>query len=251
VKGRVLDVHVIPSGLVAAILVFVVPAPDALPAGTPAVVQNNPSWGDHVTDDQNKEEAKARTREVHDAPSGLVTKVRELAATATNKPTCGDQHMLVQASVIGKVCEVHVMPSGLVAARLVEVVEPVALAPPATAQNNPSCGDHVIAFHVVAVPGKVLAVHVIPSGLVAAVVVDNRSNDPIPATAHQIPSSGAHTDDDQMFEVIAAFVNTGVRFGLGIAKTFVETAVVWLYTMTLLGAPVGVRTTLLAVRTPE
>jgi hypothetical protein len=66
-----------------------------------------------------------------------------------------------------------------------------------------------------------------PSGLVAAVFVVRVPPTPpgYPETAHHIPSSGAHTADDQMFEVIAAFVKVGAGLGLGIARTFVEAAV--------------------------
>jgi hypothetical protein len=46
-----------------------------------------------------------------------------------------------------------------------------------------------------------------------------------PETAHQIPNSGAHTADDQALDDIAAFVNAGTGFALGMARTFVEAAV--------------------------
>ena len=79
-----------------------------------------------------------------------------------------------------------------------------------------------------AVPGKVLSVHVIPSGLVAARVDAMLLTPPLPdqpETAHQIPNSGAHTADDQALDDIAAVANAGAASRLGMARTFVDAAV--------------------------
>ena len=75
-------------------------------------------------------------------------------------------------------------------------------------------------------------VHVIPSGLVAARFDGKDAEGPEvdpslaqPETAHQMPSSGAHTADDQMFELMVTVANAGTGLGLGMAKTFVEAVV--------------------------
>lgn len=80
--------------------------------------------------------------------------------------------MQVHAALVGNVTDVQLIPSELIAERVVVRELPFAVViAPATAQKIPSSGDHVTDDQYVAVPGKVRAVHVTPSGLVAATVV--------------------------------------------------------------------------------
>ena len=110
--------------------------------------------------------------DVHDTPSELMRDVPFDKPEITRKiPRSGDHVMQVHAAEVGNVTDVQFIPSGLVAALFV-VRAPlfVVWIAPATAQNMPSSGDHVTDDQYVAVPGMVRAVHVTPSGLVAATV---------------------------------------------------------------------------------
>lgn len=109
--------------------------------------------------------------EVQFTPFELVPHVALSAVIARNIPNLGDHVIHTQARDVDNVTEVQLIPSGLIAPILVARVEDDAiLIAPATAQKIPSSGDHVMADQYV-VLGKVRAVHVTPSGLVAAVAV--------------------------------------------------------------------------------
>ena len=109
---------------------------------------------------------------VHVTPSGLVREAPFDNPEITRKiPRSGDHVMQVHAAEVGNVTDVQFIPSGLVAALVVLRAPDCAVwIAPATAQNMPSSGDHVTDDQYVAVPGMVRAVHVTPSGLVAATV---------------------------------------------------------------------------------
>jgi hypothetical protein len=104
-----------------------------------------------------------------------------VVATAQNNPapppTPGAQHTLDHSTGVateGAVRGVHVTPSGLVMICWAGVPEL------ATAQNSPSCGDHVTDRHATAF-GEFWILHVLPSGLVMiccvfVVVVDTATN---------------------------------------------------------------------------
>jgi hypothetical protein len=114
-------------------------------------------------------------RAVQVNPSGLVIRLlaEELFEMATNKESCGDQHIEVHGTSRGVALAVHVIPSGLVITRF----PGPALVDSETDTNKESSGDQHIEPHEW-FTGVVRKVQVTPSLLVMT-----RLPAPLPATA--------------------------------------------------------------------
>ena len=114
-----------------------------------------------------------------------------LTATAQSSRSSGDQQTDCQPLSAAEVCDVHVMPSGLVMTRFPVPVNE-------TAQNSRSSGDQQTEYQPLSA-AEVCDVHVMPSGLVMTRFPATAAT---AATAQNSRSSGDQQTDCQLLSAV-------------------------------------------------